>query len=144
MGGDAMVWPCHSGQDLASDGHAYRTTAPLEAGDSCHRHWLADCWLVLLPSARLGHTHQLHHGIDGLSNGVFVDAHHGRKAVAAMALDDFLDVVHSGWVLLAVLAFQKPGGTCVDARGQCPGISFALLDVRDGLVLPGYAARHAG
>ena len=77
----------------------------MEAGHSCHRHWLAGCWLVLLRGTGLGHTYQLHHGVDGVPDSIVVDARYGGAAVAAMALDAFLDVVYCGWVLLAVLAF---------------------------------------
>ena len=111
MGGDAMVWPPHSGQELASNGRACRTTAPLEASHACHRRWLAGGWLVLLRGAGLGHTQQLHHGVDGVPDGIVINARDGREALAAMALDAFLDVVHGGRVLLAVLAFQEPRST---------------------------------
>ena len=111
MGGDAMVWPPHSGQELAPNGRACRITAALEASHACHRHWLAGCWLVLLRGARLGHPNQLHHGADGVPDGIVVHARDRGEAVAAMALDAFLDVVHCGWVLLAVLAFQEPRST---------------------------------
>lgn len=108
MGFDAMVSPFRSDEELASNARVCRTTSPLEASHSCHRRWLAGGWLVLLRSARLGHTDKHHHGADGVPDSIVVDARHGGEVVAAVALDAFLDVVHCRWVLLAVLEFQEP------------------------------------
>lgn len=73
-------------------------------------HRLAGRGGVLLRGTRLGHTHQLHHGADGIFDSLMVDARHGRAAVAAMADHAVLDMVHCGWVLLALLAIQEPSG----------------------------------
>lgn len=83
----------------------------METDHSRHRIRLAGRWFVLLRGARLGHTHKRNHVADGVPDGIVVDAHHGGKTVAAMALDAFLDLVHRGRMLLAVLAFQEPRGT---------------------------------
>jgi hypothetical protein len=83
---------------------------PVELLRPWHRRWLASRWLVLLSSARLGHTNQPYHGADGVPGCTVVDARHGGKALAAMALDAILDVVHCGRVLLALLALQESRG----------------------------------
>lgn len=68
-------------------------------------------------------------------------ARDGRAAVEEMATDAPLDLVFRRWLLLAVLAVEEPSGAGVDAHGECPGITVPFLDVRLGLVLPGYRER---
>ena len=54
-----------------------RTPAPVEAHYLCDWRWPVGRRVVLLRSARLGHTHQLHHGGATLSDGLMFDARHG-------------------------------------------------------------------
>ena len=82
----------------------------MEASRTCSWHWLVGRGVVLLRGARLGHTHQLHHGADGVPDSLMVDARHGGENLAEVAMDAVLDMVHGGWVLLALLALQEPRG----------------------------------
>jgi hypothetical protein len=52
-----------------------------------------------------------------------------------MASDDFGDLVHCRWLLLALLVLEKPRSVRTDALRQCPRLAGAVLDVRVGLVL---------
>ena len=68
-----------------------------------------------------------------------VDARDGGEALVPLAGHAVSDLVRHRRVLLDLLVLEEPDGTGIDARGQCAGLTFTLLDVRPSLVLPGYA-----
>ncbi len=116
----------------------------MEAASFVHWFDATHCGVVLLSSARLGHSHQLHHGRVCLSDSPLEHARNPGAPLEILSTDVVLDVVHGRRVLLDLLALQEPRGSGSDAVGKCTGFTVAVLDVRAGLVLPWHPGRNVG
>lgn len=121
-----------------------RIPPPLEAHHAGLGYRTAD--RGLLPPARpgLGYSNQFHHGRSGLSDCALELACAGHAAMAAFTSGAVLDVAHSGWLLLAVLAQPKSAGAGLDARRQLARVAGAVRGVRAVLVLPRQLAPALG
>ena len=109
----------------------------MEINHPVHRPGTAGCRLLSLPGAGLGHPHQRDHGVLFLFDRPVESACDHQAAMENVAVNVFLRLVYRRRLLLAVLAFQGPGGTRVNAAGKFPRLTVPVRYVRTGLVLPG-------
>ena len=106
----------------------------MEHGDLVCGDRAVDWRVFLLPSARLGYSHQPHHGGVRLPVCRLVIAGDRVSRMAAVAPDAVRHVVDRGRLLRTVLAFSEPGCFGPDARCQLARVIGAVWDVRAGLV----------
>lgn len=95
----------------------------------------ANFGFVLLRRPGLGYSDQFDHGVLRISVSELVHARHGRKKVARFSVDVAGDLVDGGWLLFALLVFQRSRCAGFHARGKCACLVEPVLDVRPGMVL---------